>query len=182
MTPWGKKRTFGRAKDARECETGRQWPSQRSKPWQRHYIAPPSPHQVLERPNPVLGTQPGLSKECAEATRAPARRREKPWRVSGRIWPEVRLGRPGERSSWQTSGKSSRVQQAGSVRGRLSLLRQSFMVCASHALSYLSSELWGRFICCSTGSPGAALAPTGRKRCDQDLTGATEWRLIRVGV
>jgi hypothetical protein len=22
----------------------------------------------------------------------------------------------------------------------------------------------------------------GRKRCDQDLTGATEWRLIRVGV
>jgi hypothetical protein len=30
----------------------------------------PSPHQVLERLNPVPGTQPGLSKECAEATRA----------------------------------------------------------------------------------------------------------------
>jgi hypothetical protein len=26
------------------------------------------------------------------------------------------------------------VRQAGSVRGRFSLLRQSFMVCASHAL------------------------------------------------
>ena len=56
MTPWGKKRTFGRAEDARECETGRQWPNQRSKPWQRPDIAPPSPHQVLERLNPVPGT------------------------------------------------------------------------------------------------------------------------------
>lgn len=174
MTPRGKKRTFGRAKDARECETGRQWPNQRSKPWQRPDIAPLSPHQALERLNPVPGTQPGLSKECAEATSAPARRREKPWQVSGRIWPEVRLGRPGERSSWQTSGKSSRVQQAGSVRGRLSLLRRPSVVCASHALSYLSSELWGALYGLQYGFARCSACADGRKRCDQDLTGATE--------
>lgn len=165
MTPWGKKRTFGRAEDARECETGRQWLSQRSKPWQKPDIAPPSPHQALERLNPVSGTH------AARPLAGVCRGHERPCPAQRKAMASVWQGLAG-----------SEARQAGSVRGRLSLLRQSFMVCASHALSYLSSELWGRFICCSTGSPGAALAPTGRKRCDQDLTGATEWRLIRVGV
>jgi hypothetical protein len=146
----GKKRTFGRAKDARECETGRQWPSQRSKPWQR----------PTSRPLASSGAgapQPGSGHARSPASRRSVQRPREPCpaqrKAMAGVWQDLagsearQAGGEGlvtdEREELASS--AGREREGTVVSSGNPLWSALAMLSAIHGLSYLSSELWGCF-------------------------------------